>query len=543
MKRWLAGILVVCLLCGLCLTGCGDDGTGKGFRFPLAAEPQQLDPQVAADSASTAVLSVLFEGLTRLDATGKAVPGAADWTVSDDGLVYTFTLRESYWSTLTIRGEAPWSDPLMVTADDFVFGLQRAVSPQTGSTWATHLYDVQNARAIHEGTQPLDTLGVRAVDERVLTITLTSPDPHFPAVLAATPCMPCHREFFTITAGRYGLEKDYLLTNGPFVLTAWNHDESLLLHKNPYYHATDSISPEAVRFVIQPDDEAAALQSGALDAAALTAAQYDAAQKAGVQVVPLEDSIRSVYFNTRVSPLSIPTVRQALRDAIEWERIHAYLQEAGELPATGYVAPAAVVAENEPYRTAKNALSFETNLAQARTALGKGLQTLSQQQGASDLPRLTVLAAEDETSANLARYCIQSWQKNLKVYAELELLSEADLAGRVKAGRYDVAIYTATATGLTSAENLQAYTTGNAANLTGLSNAAVDAAVAAALAGGRAQAEAAEALLWQTCPSLPLSFPCRYYGIAAGNEGITVRPFGGGVYGAALDFLHAKKWD
>lgn len=542
-KRGLAWLAVICVLLSICLTGCGDDGTGKNFRFPLAAEPKQLDPQAAGDTASITLLSVLFEGLTRLDANGKAVPGAADWTVSDDGRLYTFTLRESYWSTISVRGETPWDDPVMVTADDFVYGLQRALLPQTGSAWAHHLYGIENAQAVHEGKKPADALGVRAVSESVLTVTLTKPDAHFPAVLAGTPCMPCNRDFFAYTAGRYGLEKEYILTNGPFVLTAWNHNESLLLHKNDYYHATDNVSPAAVRFVINPENAVEALENGSLDAAPLSATEQDVAQKAGLQVVALEDTMRGLYFNTAASPLSITAVRQALRDAVEWEQIYAYLQEIGEPPATGYVAPDAIVAGGEPYRNSDNALTFQTNLNRAQTALGQGLATLSKEGGSSAFPRLTVLAAQDDKSANLARYFIQSWQKNLKIYAELELLSEADLANRVRSGRYEVAIYTASATGLTGAENLQAYASGNSENHTGFSNKAVDAALATALSGGRAQLQAAETSLWQLCPTLPLSFPYRYYGVAANSEGITVRPFGGGIYGSPFEFLQAKKWD
>lgn len=110
---------------------------GKSFRFSLSAEPRQLDPQVAEDAASVAVVSALFEGLTRLDEKGKAVAAAAEWTVSEDGLTYTFRLRPSKWSN---------GDP--VTADDFVFGMQRTVSPATGSGLASRLSGIQGAAAV-----------------------------------------------------------------------------------------------------------------------------------------------------------------------------------------------------------------------------------------------------------------------------------------------------------------------------------------------------------------------------------------------------------
>ena len=544
MKRPIAYLAALCLLLCCMLSGCGDDGSGRGFRFPLDAEPRQLDPQVATDNASVTLVAALFEGLTRLDETGKAVAGAADWTVSPDGLTYTFTLRESYWSTLSIRGEeTPWDVPVAVSAYDFVFGMQRAVDPATGSAAAAQFYDIRNAKEVHKGRLPVTELGVKAVSHDVLTISLTTPDPHFPALLATAPFMPCNEEFFRYTAGQYGLEEDYLLTNGPFRLEAWNHGESLLLYKHEDYHAADAVSPAAVRYLIAPTDTAVALQEGKLDAATLLLEELDAAEQAGVQTVKLEDRIRSVYFNTATPPLSNVSLRQALRSSIEWKTIYTYLQEAGEPSATGYVAPAAVLPNGKTYRQAAAAMTFATDVEQARIALGKALKALYPEATSPSLPRLTVLAAEDEVSANLARYLIQSWQKHLKIYADLELVSESALPARLESGRYQIAIYTTAANGLTGAENLQSYTTDSNGNLSKFSSSAVDAAAARASVGGQAELVALEKLLAEQCPTLPLSFPARYYGIGAACKDITVRPFGGGAYGAAVDFRQAKKWD
>ncbi|MBQ9859141.1 MAG: peptide ABC transporter substrate-binding protein [Clostridia bacterium] len=519
MKRVVALLLSACLLCGL-LSGCGDDGSGKGFRLPLGAEPTQLDPQVATDTASVTLLSALFEGLTRLDESGKAVPAAADWTVSADGLTYTFTLRESYWSTLKIRGEeTPWDAPTPVVADDFVFGLERARK---------------------EGTLPFDA-AVEAQGNKGLTITLKKPNDELPVLLSTTPCMPCDREFFAYTAGRYGLEKVYLLCNGPFALTAWNHDESLLLHKNESYHGTANVLPEAVRFVIGAEDGLAQLQAGTLDVAALTDKQATAYVAAGGSVTELQDTVRSLWFNTAAVPMTVPAIRQALRDSIQWDTVYTHLQEAGESPAVGYVPPAATVG-GEIYRREDNRRPFKTDVAAARRALGVGLAALYPEEVAPSLPTIKVVAADDEASANLARYIIQSWQKNLGLSVSLSTVPVDRLAKGFVGGAH--AIITAyTPTGLTGAENLTMFTADGAGNISRYSDKAVDTAVVAALRGGRQELDALETLLWQQCPCLPLSYPKRYYGIAVGVEGITVRPFGGGAYGSPFDFLQAKKWD
>ncbi len=541
MRRVLAVLTALLIL--LTLTSCGDDGTGMGFRLPIDSEPRQLDPQSATEASSVTVITALFEGLTRLDADGAVVDGAATYTVSDDGLTYTFTLKESYWSTISIRGEqTDWDEPTQVTAQDFVFGWQRAVSPDNQGGTATALYGIKNAEPIHKGEKKLSTLGVNAVSDTVLTVTLEKADPSFPARLATAPFMPCNQAFFEYTAGRYGLETKYLISNGAFSLTAWNHDQSLLLNKNEYYHAADKVAPSAVRFVLNSDDTVAALTEGGLDAAFLPADKVDAARQAGVTVHSLADSVRGVYFNTAVPPLSNASVRRALRDAVEWTTVYDHLVAAGEPKATGVIPPDALVG-SEPYRNGENAATWSTRVDAAQTALGEGLTAVYPEEGAPAMPRLTLLAAEDTVSADTARYIVQSWQKNLKLACSLELVDEQTLTARVRNGNYQIAIYTAVGGGLTAADNLTAFVGGAANNLTGFSDAVFDAAVTAAARGGRAQATAAEAMLRDTCPCIPVSFPRRHYGVAANCEDLTVRPFGGGTYGGEYEFLHAKKFD
>ncbi len=540
MRRVFALLLAAVLL--LSLVGCRDDGTGKGFRLPIDGEPRQLDPQTATDAASVTVMATLFEGLTRLDANGAVVDGAATHTLSDDRLTYTFTLKESYWSTLSIRGEeTPFDEPTRVVADDFLFGFQRAISPENTAGTATALYGIKNAEAVHTGKQPLSALGVKAVDETTLVVTLAAPDDSFLAKLATTPFMPCNRAFFDYTAGRYGLEVTYVLSNGAFSLTAWNHGDSLLLHKNEHYHDAAAVTPSAVRFVIGTDDPAVALADGRLDAAFLPADAAKGATDAGVTVKSLSDSVRQLSFNTTVTPLSNADIRCALRDAIEWTSVHDYLTANGETPANGYIAPDATRG-GKPYRNENNALTFKTDVSNAAKQLGEGLAAVYPEDAAPTLPRLTLLAAEDDTSANLARYIVQSWQKNLKLSCALDLVSEKTLAARVASGNYQIALHTAVGGGLTAADNLAAYATGAGNNVTGFSNAGFDAEYAAACRGGMNE-QKAEATLHSACPAIPLSFPRRTYGMAANVEGVTVRPFGGGTYGGAYEFLQAKRYE
>lgn len=523
--------LLLSLLLILPLGGCQKDTPmGKSFRFSLAAEPRQLDPQVAEDAASVTVLSALFEGLTRLDEKGNAVAAAAEWTVSEDGLTYTFRLCQSKWSN---------GDP--VTADDFVFGMQRAVDPATGSGLASRLSGIQGAEAVMAGELSPEELGVRAADASTLVVTLSEPDESFPEKVAGTPFFPCHRQFFEETGGRYGLETEYLVTNGPFTLSNWSHGESLRLTKAEGYHDQEDVYPAVVRYIIgETEDPLTALKEGTLDAAELSPEEAKEAADEGMRVVELEDTIQMLWLNNGFSALSSTKVRTALRDALEWETVMEQARSDVHTPAAGYIAPDAVVEDGEKYRTDDNARTFSTDRTAASRALAEGLA----EKELTAMPRLTVLCADDAYSQRVALYVIQSWQKNLDIYAELQPLSSSELTARVSVGNYQVALCPSTAPGMTAMDALGMYVS-NAAkgNWARFSDAGYDALYAELQAGGvgREELDRLEEKLVELCPSIPLTFQCRSIGIPANVSGLIIRPFGGGAYGAPVDFRRAGK--
>lgn len=529
MRRRLAGMLfAVCLLLSLC--GCGRRAVaGQGFRLPLSAEPVQLDPQVAADDASVTVLSALMEGLTHLDEQGTAQPALAIWTVSPDGCTYTFTLREAVWSN---------GDP--VCADDFVFAITRLVLPDTRSALSSAAYGIAGAQAIREQGADLSALGVRAVDANTLEITLTQPDARFPETLATSPFYPCPRAFFEQTGGRYGLEAAHLLSNGPFVLAGWTHGESLLLNKNETYWDAASIAPSRVRFLVASyDDPVEALLSGEIDVYSLTVDQSAAAAKQKIQIVELQDTVQCLWFNNEVTPLDTADVRRALRGALEMESLRALLEETGQGVATGFLPPDTRL-NGELYRTDTNALSFAPLGSGAQAAFQSGLAAAGQTEPLT----LTLLCADDSDSVRLAQLILQSWQKNLSVYWELQPLPAADLAARVQVGNYQLALYSATGTSSSAWDSLAAFgSTATQGNLARFHDVDFDAQLAALQSQSvtREEVEQLERYLWDQVPCVPLSDPVRTIGIAPDITGLVVRPFGGSIYDFSLDFRAAMR--
>ncbi len=529
-----AGILSLLLL--VSLVGCGDEKGGDVFGFILATEPQQIDPQAAGDTASLTVVSAIFEGLTRVDEDGEVVAGAADWTVSDDGLTYTFKLKDSCWNTVTVRGEQTgFEDPVKVSAYDFEFGIRRTADASTASPHAAQLNGIVNADAVREGKKPSTALGVQAIDEDTLVIRLDKPDANFLYKLSTPAFMPCSREFFAYTGGRYGLEAKYILSNGAFSVSSWQHGQAVSLKKNPHYHAAAEVMPAAVKYRVAQaaEDDYTLLQNGYIDAAPVPADKVAAAAADGVVLHEMQDTVLFLWMNNQNHFLGNVHIRRAIRDAIEWETVGENLP-ADHTPALGFVAPAAQAANGAFYADNAN-VPFMCDGAAAKASLQKGLEELEE----TAVGQFTVLASKNTAYADLARYIIQSLSKHLGVRCTLETLDEATLQARVRAGNYQLAVCAAVGKGASVTENLGVFTT-NAAigNYARFSDAAFDALYQKS-ADELADAQKLHQHLLDNCPALPLGFYTRYYGVRAEVSGITVAPFDGGKYGKALSFREA----
>jgi oligopeptide transport system substrate-binding protein len=522
-------VVVLFLFHLLISSGCNKDTlSGKGFRFPLSSDPRQIDPQVATDHASVTLVAALFEGLARLDESGNPQPAAATWTVSDDGLTYTFTLVDS-----------KWSDGTKVTAHDFVFGMQRAVIPTTNSKLAENLFIIKNAQEINQGKLNVANLGVKAVDDNTLTITLTHPDSEFPAKTATTPFMPCKKSFFDETGGRYGIEAEYVLTNGPFYLKSWSHNQSILLYKHEDYHDAENILPSSIRYVIgDVDDPITYLSEGMLDASPIPAEDLNRAEEEKLNLTIQKDTVRMLWMNNSIPALSNVYIRRSLRDSIEWKTLYQQFNSKTDIPASGFIPPDSTVTSSNKYRTSSNSLNPSTHAQDAAKNLIKGLESAELEK----MPSLTLLCANDEYSTNIARYIVQSWQKNLSLYFSIETLSPSELEARVKVGNYQLALYSYTPNDSSAADILYSYRSGAIGNFSRFSDKSYDSKLSSVgQKASRSELVALESMLWQSCASVPISFELAYVGIPENNSGIIIRPFGGGPFGSPYDFRKAGK--
>lgn len=276
-KRLLAAVLASLMLLGL-LSGCGAYGkkaqsskkngsTSKTFRLSMTTEPPTLDSSLCNSMAGADILYNIMDGLMRNN-NGQIEPGVATkYDLSDDGLTYTFHLRE----------DAKWSDGVAVKAGDFVYALQRLVDPNTAAGGAYMGEILKNAKAILAGKMKPDQLGVTAPDDKTVVITLDHAAAYFPTMLSSASYFPLRKDIVEKYGKSFASTAAKNVYNGPFVLQKWAHDSKLTLVKNEKFWNKDAVKLNKVEVLILTDQNTpiGMFDSGDLDYVDVPSASFD----------------------------------------------------------------------------------------------------------------------------------------------------------------------------------------------------------------------------------------------------------------------------
>ncbi len=309
-----AGLLLIVLAVEpAAIAGLADDAKPKmvWHRGELG-DPGSLDPHKATTVIESNILDEIFEGLVALDARGEIIPGVAEsWTAGRGGTVYVFKLRP----------DAKWSNGDCVVAADFVYAFRRLMAPGTGAPYAGILYTLKNAERINKGELPVEALGVRALDERKLEITLEEQTAYFIAQLAHMTAKPLHQKSIEAFGADF-VHAAHMVTNGPFMLQGFTPNEKIVLVKNPYYYGAAEVALDEEIFY-SLEDRAAGLRrfmAGEIQS-------YDdvPVEQIGFVRAHLADafkvspSLASYFyaFDTRHKPFDDKRVRQALAMVID----------------------------------------------------------------------------------------------------------------------------------------------------------------------------------------------------------------------------------
>lgn len=361
MKMKQAGKVALSSLLGLTLlAGCGGSGdanSGDATRADgsvvvnLASEPPQMTSFLTTDSTSGNVMRHCIEGLTKLDENDKPIEGMAEsWTTSDDGLTYTFKIRDN----------AKWSNGDPVTAHDFEFAWDQMFTTTNGaqyaSTWATYVQGAQELMKATEETTDnaaavaaYEAKGWKAVDDKTFEATFTAKYPYILDLMAFYSFAPVNEKFYNEQGGAigdngsYGKEADTIVYNGPFTITSWTHEDNMILEKNPDYYGADAIKLNKIEFKMIDNTSTAknGFENGDLDMIGLSGEQAKEYRDAGKEVQDYFDGgVWYFEFNTTKAPFNNPKVRKALTLGINVDQYIENIVMNNSEPAQTLTAPA-----------------------------------------------------------------------------------------------------------------------------------------------------------------------------------------------------------
>ncbi len=559
-----AFILCICILL-TSFTACGGGDT-KTLRLPLFTLPSCYDPQISSGIDSENIINNCFEGLVRIDSAGNIAKGVAnDWSVSSDGLTYTFKLRkDAKWFVPSgaddILGE-DYEDTFdnRVTAHDFEFALKRAVDPDTGAPLANTLIAISGAEKILAGNANPDTLGVTATDDHTLVIKLKKPSVSFLSVLASPICMPCNEEFFDATSGRYGLKVGLILCNGPYYLALFDEENGVTIKDNEEYSGEYKPLADVARFIFPSSLTQSSSSDKEYDTTTTTTsapklAELIASEEGGfhvgsvteaesktlkdlAQIQKYKNSLKLLCFNSLSDGLNNQNIRLAMIHSTNIDLLR------GNNPdAEGIVPSCCGLAPGVSYRAGSNIISTpEFNLNKAATFISNAISNDSGDKGsegnstavdaALNLTINFVCLKDDETSV---KEILQDWQKAFGVGLSVTVISydtQEELDAVVSRKAYDVAYTKITASEFLAADFLNRFSSKSGTNIIGIKSNTYDTLLekiynapdeAALLAANKK----AEEFLISGGYLLPVYECNSYLAVKDTAKGLTVRPSG-----------------
>ena len=400
----------------------------------LGSNPKHLDPGLNAATDGGDVGNNLFDGLVR-EFDGEYRPAIAEsWDISDDGLVYTFHLKDT-----------KWSDGTPLTANDFEYSWKRVLDPETASEYAFIMDPILNATACNEGSVAVEEVGVKAIDEKTFQVTLKSPTPYFLGLTAFYTFFPVNQK--AVEAGENGLwakQPENFIGNGPFKLAEFEDAHKMVFVKNENYWNADAIKLEKITALMIVEDSTAytAYKNGEIDM--LNAVPNDLIPQLMIEdpefyVLPV---IGTYYYNFNMRDDSIPElkderVRKALAYAIDRKELVEQVLKGGQLPAAGFVSPGIVDAEGNEFRTVAGDYGIPTDGSKIEEA--KALLAEAGFPNGEGFPTLDVKYNTNESHKTIAEAIQAMWNKNLGINVELSNAEWAVFQDERKNGNFDIA--------------------------------------------------------------------------------------------------------
>lgn len=430
------------------LYSCDKEDKGSGanhlYDVPLSGNPESLDPQFANDPSSNTVIKNLYSGLVSSDINGNIVCcNAESYTVSSDQLTYTFTLRQdNYWFyDQNDNDEIDENEYFPVTADDYVFALQRVLDPRMQSPYVSNFSCIKNGSAVINGKSAPETAGIYARDDFTLEINLEYPSAEFLGMLSTAAAYPCNRDFFESTKGRYGLDDTSVMSNGPFYVRQWFFDpygkHNILYMRRNEINANEKfqVLPAYVSFTIQNSDSDVQelFRNGEIECFSTLQDSYNK-NKYSVKSSPA--ITLGLIFNPQSKTFSNKNLRKALAYSIDRNYLSDQIDDDTEI-ASGIIPPAVTLA-GRSYRELSSDSQFSSyEPDNAR----KYLQDAKKELNIGSVESVKILVNAETADSGDLHLLSQSWQDTLGIYIGIEDVTAEEFNKRIADGNYTIALF------------------------------------------------------------------------------------------------------
>nr|WP_255433146.1 ABC transporter substrate-binding protein [Pantoea sp. B9002] len=391
------------------------------------SEVATLDPQKAEGVPESNVMRNLLEGLVETDNNGQLVPGVAQQWQSEEGRIWTFTLRD----------DARWSNGQPVTAQDFVYSWQRLADPKTASPYASYLQaaHVANVDAILSGKAAPAELGVKALDDRHLQVTLSEPVPYFVAMLAHSAMKPVYRPAIE-QWGEQWTQPQHYVGNGAFTLSEWVVNEKIVVKRNPlYWDNAHTVMEEGVFLPLSSENsDINRYRSGGTDMtnSVVPPEMFKKLQQDLGDEVKISPLLCTFYYeiNNKKAPFDDARVRAALKLTLDRDIIAQKIMGQGQIPAYGLTPPFTHGITLSPPAWAQQTQS-ERNASAKQLLADAGFNQ-------QNPLRFTLLYNTSEQNKRQAIAAASMWQKNLGAVVTLQNQEWKTLLETRHQAQYDV---------------------------------------------------------------------------------------------------------
>lgn len=460
-------------------------GDKETLNFRIGMEPTSMNTLQVSYSDEFTMVNNLYEMLLRMDPDDHIEGAAAEsWDVSEDGLTYTFHLRNNNH----------WTNGDTVLAEDFEFAWEKLLNPATASQYAYFLFFVENGEAYNKGECEWADVGVKAVDDFTLEVKLHTALPYAEELFMFGSLAPVNKSFYeAVGEDLYGTEPEYYCSNGAFAMIEWSHGEKIVVQKNPGYHDADRVSIGQITFKIIENAESvlASFLAGDIDYSG-TVSSGDAIkqlQDAGYEVHQFQSSaIFYMRCNVQNEYLQNVNLRKALGLAFDKEAVIRGSLNNGSLPLQSFVAPVTLVASSganlqeavfaanggEPLYPANG------DVEKAKEYFGTALSELGID--ASALNSLAIDCSNDTNSIAMASMIQEQWRVNLGIEVSVNPKQTSQLAEDYENHNFDFSISGWAPDYNDPISDLDLWTSDGGNNSTGWSNEEYDALIAEAQA-------------------------------------------------------------